>query len=490
MGARQGRPRRTPQEQFRSENAFSTQEDPGDPITEGQHRSKEPQWVGQLMRKTGVTLINKSFKFGRDCDTKAAVLFYNKAHKLWYGSVYPHNAVWTDDANEIIQRIQSRQIVDDNGNLVRLTAKQRKQAAKGPPHRVQKQTTERNLRPRNPQARVHPEPHASPALTQITVAESESAPRREDASIWSIPPSPELTVTRRVRNPRTSAHGAPEDNSGGEENHTGYQLYRSQAQSSPASTNDHDAEGEPCEAAGDIAGPVQGHTDRSTPHGAATERVTAHNFGSTLPDDVLIGDMAADAGMGISMDMDMGMDMDMDMADFDMGYFNNIGFDAGLNMEVLSNVTGLQCPSSSRSPRAPFAALSPTTATTPATSHRPTSKARPIDAAAAPHASASSPVPEPDHITHQVNIGVSPQVPGSARAQPGSTIEAGGASRQVQPANPPGEGSACNWDDFIELWKGLMVNTLAKRKQNATVRRQHDARRAQLSGRLSTGLVA
>jgi hypothetical protein len=44
--------------------------------------------VSSAMRKRGNTAIKKNYKFGKDCGTIAVLLFYNKIHGFWDGSVY------------------------------------------------------------------------------------------------------------------------------------------------------------------------------------------------------------------------------------------------------------------------------------------------------------------------------------------------------------------------------------------------------------------
>jgi hypothetical protein len=55
------------------------------------------------MRKRGVTAIKKNYQFGKDCGTIAVLVFYNKIHGFWDGSVYiPEGESLPEDTNDVV----------------------------------------------------------------------------------------------------------------------------------------------------------------------------------------------------------------------------------------------------------------------------------------------------------------------------------------------------------------------------------------------------
>ncbi|KAI8648007.1 hypothetical protein NCS55_01498800 [Fusarium keratoplasticum] len=135
--------------------------------------------------------------------------------------------------------------------------KKGKQMAEAKPYRVQKQTTERNLRRRKPPADAQRASHASPALTQITVAGSESVLGDRGASIWSMPGTPASPIVGPLDNCDDNERDEPEDDGVDEEiAPTGLavsaadhdqDVFRRQQEprTSPPAAIEHDAEGEP-----------------------------------------------------------------------------------------------------------------------------------------------------------------------------------------------------------------------------------------------------
>ncbi|RSL42616.1 hypothetical protein CEP54_015416 [Fusarium duplospermum] len=153
------------------------------------------------MRKRGSTAIKKNHQFGKDCNTIAVLLFYNKIHGFWDGSGHvPEGESLPDNMNEV---------VISDGELILRPARERKQPIKTKPCKVTKpapapapaQTRNlRSLRSRKQQPEdVPPMSSASPALTQILVAGSEIGADDRDASIWDIPSTPPAEATIEVR---------------------------------------------------------------------------------------------------------------------------------------------------------------------------------------------------------------------------------------------------------------------------------------------------
>ncbi|KAF4502876.1 hypothetical protein FAGAP_893 [Fusarium agapanthi] len=174
-------------------------------------RSPHPEdrgWVSSAMRKRGMTAIKKNYRFGKDCDTFAFLLFYNKIHQFWDGSIHiPQGETLPEDLNAVAQDIWRRQCVS-NGELVLRPARQRKQGANTKPCRVTKSAPRPSprtlsLRSRGRQGGGFLEPGASPTEPQITVAsggdESELEVDAEDdgESVWGVPESPAPRAPRR-----------------------------------------------------------------------------------------------------------------------------------------------------------------------------------------------------------------------------------------------------------------------------------------------------
>ena len=55
------------------------------------------------MRKRGMTAIKRNYQFGKDCGTVAVLLFYNKIHGFWDGSVYvPDGESRPENTNNVV----------------------------------------------------------------------------------------------------------------------------------------------------------------------------------------------------------------------------------------------------------------------------------------------------------------------------------------------------------------------------------------------------
>ncbi|KAL5603508.1 hypothetical protein FOVSG1_006258 [Fusarium oxysporum f. sp. vasinfectum] len=168
-------------------------------------RSPHPEdrgWVSSAMRKRGMTAIKKNYQFGKDCGTIAVLVFYNKIHGFWDGSVYiPEGESLPEDTNGVIQDVWRRQVVSD-GKLVLRPARQRKQLAKAKPCKVTKPAPKPSPRVLSLRSRRRPDEDssgsgASPIQPQITVAGDESEAEDDSASIWDVPSTPAPRVTRR-----------------------------------------------------------------------------------------------------------------------------------------------------------------------------------------------------------------------------------------------------------------------------------------------------
>ncbi|SPJ91494.1 uncharacterized protein FTOL_13509 [Fusarium torulosum] len=175
-------------------------------------RSRSPHpddrtWVSSTMRKRGMTAIKRNYQFGKDCGTVAVLLFYNKTHGFWDGSVYvPVGEALPENTNDVIQDVWRRQVVS-NGELVLRPARQRKQSTKAKPCKVTKsykatkpapKSSPRvlSLRSRRRTGDGSSGSGASPIQPQITVAGDESEAEDDGASVWDVPSSPAPRVTR------------------------------------------------------------------------------------------------------------------------------------------------------------------------------------------------------------------------------------------------------------------------------------------------------
>ncbi|KAF4450171.1 hypothetical protein F53441_6665 [Fusarium austroafricanum] len=170
-------------------------------------RSRSPHpddraWVSAAMRKRGMTAIKKNYQFGKDCGTIAVLLYYNKIHGFWDGSVHlPEGESLPENTNDVIQDVWRRQVVS-NGELVLRPARQRKQLAKVKPCKVTKPAPKPSPRVLSLRSRRRPGDDssgsgASPTQPQITVAGDESEAEDDSASIWDVPSTPAPRVTRR-----------------------------------------------------------------------------------------------------------------------------------------------------------------------------------------------------------------------------------------------------------------------------------------------------
>ncbi|RSL75539.1 hypothetical protein CEP52_017846, partial [Fusarium oligoseptatum] len=314
-------------------------------------------------------------------------------HDFWDGSVYNPDGGPLPDANVIIRDILNRQD-DPDGELVRHTAKERKQMAKPKPYKVQKQTTERNLRRRKPPADAQRASHASPALTQITVAGSESVLGDRGASIWSVPGTPASPTVGPLDNCDGNEHDEPEDDGVDEEivptslaisaaDHDQDVFRRQQEPRTSPPAIEHDAEGEPYEAADGGAAFTHDGAGEPIHFEEPREQPTPHEFSAMMLDDPWA--------------MDMGMAGFQGTADFDMDYVSDMNFDIDMAMDMLSNAGELQGPPGSHSPKAPTASLSATSAVVSAASpHGAAGGNQQTSSATITDESAPQPAPEPD----------------------------------------------------------------------------------------------
>ncbi|KAF4465961.1 hypothetical protein FALBO_7193 [Fusarium albosuccineum] len=510
MGSRQARQKKPRQEQARSRKQHASPKHPRDPDPKEKSRRGEARpWDPAMQYLCGAVLLQQDpWVLGRfglwPRGGAAARCERNRAYKSIRSILWPEANGGGDGGDMQIQDILRRQVVVD-GELVRRPAKERKQAAKAKPYRVQKQTTERRLRRRNPSGHARQEPRASPALTQITVAGSEPTSGQPGASIWSVPSTPGSTAGRSLGNRRGGQHDGLEDMSDDEEEDDNHSL----GHGTPASTHDEDADGEPYEAEGDIAAPIRDEEgDATQPDAAAVQQIAPPSFSAMLPNDVLMGDTAVDGGMSIGMGMDMGMDMDMDM-DMGMGmdmpmpdYYMNFGdFDlnVGSDMGKSSHDAGPQGSCSNQTPRAPVADVSLTGATISVVPRETAAgDARQAGVAGTPNAAAMRPVPEPSRPaprhTSAGAPGASPQVRDSARMQPGPSAEAKDMPRQTRPARPPadptGQLGGCT---ILDVWGALekaFYNVLARSELNGAPQSKYSVRGARTVTRLPTALVA
>ncbi|KAG7419277.1 hypothetical protein Forpe1208_v003514 [Fusarium oxysporum f. sp. rapae] len=168
--------------------------------TKPRSRSPHPEdrgWVSSAMRKRGMTAIKKNYQFGKDCGTIAVLVFYNKIHGFWDGSVYiPEGESLPEDTNGVV--------VSD-GKLVLRPARQRKQQANTKPCRVTKPAPRPSsrvlsLRSRGRQGDVSSGSGVSPTPTQpqiIVAGDGGSEAEDDGESIWDVPDSPAPRVTRR-----------------------------------------------------------------------------------------------------------------------------------------------------------------------------------------------------------------------------------------------------------------------------------------------------
>ncbi|RTE69760.1 hypothetical protein BHE90_015856 [Fusarium euwallaceae] len=175
------------------------------------------------MRKRGSTAIKKNYQFGKDCNTIAILLYYNKIHGFWDGSGHvPEGESLPDNTNEVIKDVMQRQVISD-GELVIRPARERKQPTKTKPTKTKptkakpRKNTKpapapapapvpartrnlRSLRSRKRQPENGPPMSSdSPAPTQIMAAGSETGADDRDASIWDIPSTPSAEATIEVR---------------------------------------------------------------------------------------------------------------------------------------------------------------------------------------------------------------------------------------------------------------------------------------------------
>ncbi|RSL39401.1 hypothetical protein CEP54_016332, partial [Fusarium duplospermum] len=428
-------------------------EHPGDPIPADPRakgpRPWDPAWVGQVMRKRGMTAIHKNYKFGKECNTTAILFFYNKIHDFWDGSVYNPEGEPLPEANGID---------DPDGELVRHTAKERKQMAKAKPYKVQKQATERTLRRRKPPMDAQRASHASPALTQITVAGSESVLGDRGASIWSVPGTPASPTVGQLDNCDDNEHDEPEYDSVDEEiaptglavsaaDH-GQDVFRRQQErrTSPPAIG-HDAEGEPYEAADGGAAFTHDGAGESIHFEEPQEQPAPYEF------------IAMMAGDDAWMNMGMPMEGFQDTADFGVDGLGDLNLDIDMAMDMLSNAGELQGPPGSHSPKAPTASLSATSAVASAASpHEAAGGNRQISSVTTTDESAPQPAPEPDW-----SATANPNNETTRATQPAPIASA-------QPPNPPVTTTQtpyrCTPEEVLIAMQQALVGLIAERGWN------------------------
>lgn len=299
--------------------------------------------------------------------------------------------------------MKRQDVSEVDGELVRHTAKERKQMAKEKPYRVQKQTTERSLRPRKPPVDAQRGSHAaSPALTQITVAGSDSVlGDRRGASIWSVPCSPASPIVGLQGNCDDDEDDELGDDGvdGEESSPTGLVVSTSghsqdvfQRQHDPRASPtaiEHDAEGEPCEAADGGAAFAHDGAGESTHFEELQEHPVPSEFIATM------------AGDDAWMNMGMPMEGFQDMADFGMDGLGDLNLDMDMDMDMDMNMPSdagdLQEPPCSHSQKAPMAILSTSsTVASAASPHEVAGENRQTSSATAADESAPQPVPEPE----------------------------------------------------------------------------------------------
>ncbi|KAJ4181111.1 hypothetical protein NW767_014201 [Fusarium falciforme] len=269
--------------------------------------------------------------------------------------------------------------------------------AEAKPYRVQKQTTERNLRRRKPPADAQRASHASPALTQITVAGSESVLGDRGASIWSMPGTPASPIVGPLDNCDDNERDEPEDDGVDEEiAPTGLavsaadhdqDVFRRQQEprTSPPAAIEHDAEGEPYEAADGGAAFVHDGAGEPIHFEEPQEQSAPYEF------------IAMMAGDDAWMSMDMSMAGFQGTAGFGVDGLSDLNLDIDMAMDMLSNAGELQEPPGSPSPKALTASLSATSAVASAASpHEAAGGNRQTSSAATTDESAPQPAPEPD----------------------------------------------------------------------------------------------
>ncbi|RMI99769.1 hypothetical protein CDV36_015968 [Fusarium kuroshium] len=448
-------------------------EHPGDPVP-AESRPKgprpwDPAWVGQVMRKRGMTAIHKNYKFGKECNTTAVLFFYNKIHDFWDGSVYNPDGGPLPDANVIVRTkphgtffdrwlmmaaITDTRYTEQTGRprwRARPAHGERKEAD-GQAKALQSAKADNGAQPADAQRASH----ASPALTQITVAGSESVLGDRGASIWSVPGTPASPTVGPLDNCDGNEHDEPEDDGVDEEivptslaisaaDHDQDVFRRQQEPRTSPPAIEHDAEGEPYEAADGGAAFTHDGAGEPIHFEEPREQPTPHEFSAMMLDDPWA--------------MDMGMAGFQGTADFDMDYVSDMNFDINMAMNMLSNAGELQEPPGSHSPKAPTASLSATGAVASAASpHEAAGGNQQTSNATATDEPAPQPAPGPDW-----SATVNPNNETTRASQPAPIASA-------QPPNPPVTTTQtpyrCTPEEVLIAMQQALVGLIAERGWN------------------------
>lgn len=354
--------------------------------------------------------------------------------------------------------------------------------AKVKPYKVQKQTTERNLRRRKPPADAQRASHASPALTQITVAGSESVLGDGGASIWSVPGTPASPTVGPLDNCNDNEPHEPKDNDVDEEiaptglavstaDHDRDVLRRQQGPGTSPPATEQDAEGEPYEAADGGAALTHDGASESIHFEEPQEQPTPHEISAMMPDDPWM--------------MDMGMDMAgfQGTADFGMDCLSDLNFDIDMAMDMLSNVGELQEPPGSHGPKAPMASLSATsTVASAASPHEAAGENRETSKATTTDESAPQQAPEPDcsatanpNLNNETTRAWQPAPTSSAHAQRAvrqrtTSTEMNNTSGRSKTPNPPVTTTQkpyrCTPEEVMMAMQQALVGLIAERGWN------------------------
>ncbi|KAJ3454297.1 hypothetical protein MRS44_018191 [Fusarium solani] len=355
MASRKPRSRASPRPKKSSPRKPGFRQDhPGDPVPAEprakERRPSDPVRVGQAMRRKGVTVRHKSYELGKECNTTAVFFFYNTIHGIWEGSVYTPNGKPPRDPSAIV--------VSD-GELVQLTAKERRDMAKAEPYGVQKESTQRKVRRRKPPADAQRASHTSPALTQITVPGSESTVGDRGVSIWSMSDTSASPIVGPLdnfdnsnnfdnfdnfdNNDEHDEHDGPEDDALDEDlaptgptasvadNYQDMFCHQQEPHTSPpAVEHNTEGEGKPYETADSVAAALTHDGSGEAIHfEGLQEQPTPHEFSA-----VMAGDYA---WMNIDIDRDIDMVGFQGTMDFGADGLSDLNFDIDIAMSMLSN---------------------------------------------------------------------------------------------------------------------------------------------------------
>ncbi|KAI8648506.1 hypothetical protein NCS55_01489300 [Fusarium keratoplasticum] len=274
-----------------------------------------------------MTAIHKNYKFGKECNTTAILFFYNKIHNFWDGSVYNPDGEPLPEANAIIRDILKRQVVSESdGELVRHTAKERE--ADGQAKALQSAKADNG---------------AQPAAQKATCG----CP----ASITRLPQPSRRSQLREATSPTVGPLDNCDDNEHDEPEYDGVDeeiaptglavsaadddqdVFRRQQEprTSPPAV-DHDAEGEPYEAADSGAAFTHDGAGESIHFEEPQEQPAPYEF------------IAMMAGDDAWMNMDMPMAGFQGTADFGVDGLSDLNLDIDMAMDMLSNADELQGP--------------------------------------------------------------------------------------------------------------------------------------------------